>query len=148
MTDKSSATNPAPCAINAAASSDPVYAGMDGADVSARNKYGQTPLHFASTVEIAEFLLAHGAAIEQGCQRGLEEVPLLIHRAGTQEIAQIDATNPAPNPSAFSVAYSALRSRAVIAMVLAITAMMMITMTKLTALMATKIASLMETKPN
>jgi len=32
--------------------------------VHARGGDGQTPLHFASTVEIAEFLLAHGAAID------------------------------------------------------------------------------------
>jgi hypothetical protein len=34
------------------------------------------------------------------------------------------ARKPGPKPSAFSVAYSALRSRALIAMVLAMTAMM------------------------
>ena len=32
--------------------------------VHARGGDGQTPLHFASTVEVAEFLLAHGAAID------------------------------------------------------------------------------------
>lgn len=32
--------------------------------VHARGGDGQTPLHFASTVEIAEFLLAHGSAID------------------------------------------------------------------------------------
>jgi ankyrin repeat protein len=32
--------------------------------VSARGARGQTPLHFASTVEIAEYLLAHGAEID------------------------------------------------------------------------------------
>lgn len=32
--------------------------------VRARGGDGQTPLHFAATVEIAEFLLAHGAAID------------------------------------------------------------------------------------
>ena len=35
----------------------------DGGVVHARGGDGQTPLHFASTVEIAEFLLAHGADI-------------------------------------------------------------------------------------
>jgi ankyrin repeat protein len=32
--------------------------------VQARGADGQTPLHFASTVEVAEFLLAHGAGID------------------------------------------------------------------------------------
>ncbi len=32
--------------------------------VHARGGDGQTPLHFASTVEIAEFLLAHGADMD------------------------------------------------------------------------------------
>lgn len=44
------------------------------------------------------------------------------------------------------MAYSASRSRAVIVIVLAITAMMMITMMKLTACTALRIASLIETK--
>ena len=36
----------------------------DPAVVHARGGDGQTPLHFASTVEIAEFLLANGAEID------------------------------------------------------------------------------------
>jgi hypothetical protein len=55
-------------------------------------------------------------------------------------------TKPGGKPSAFSVAYSASRSRAVIVMVLAITAMMMTTMMMLTACSATRMASLIETK--
>ena len=57
-------------------------------------------------------------------------------------------TNAGGKPSAFSVAYSASRSRAVIVIVLAITAMMMTTMMLLTACSATRIASLMLTKPS
>ncbi len=58
------------------------------------------------------------------------------------------ATNPPPKPSVFSVAYSALRSRAVIAMVFAITAMMMTMTTKLTAWIATRMVSAIATKPS
>lgn len=36
----------------------------DPGSVHARGGDGQTPLHFASTIEIAEFLLAHGAEID------------------------------------------------------------------------------------
>src|SRR4030095_1345600 len=36
----------------------------DPALVNARGGDGQTPLHFASTIEIAEFLLNHGADID------------------------------------------------------------------------------------
>ncbi|MBK8267050.1 MAG: ankyrin repeat domain-containing protein [Planctomycetes bacterium] len=36
----------------------------DPASVHARGGDGQTPLHFASTIEIAEYLLDHGAAID------------------------------------------------------------------------------------
>ena len=55
-------------------------------------------------------------------------------------------TKPGENPSALSVAYSARRSRAVIVIVLAITAMMITTMIRLTARTATRMASLIETK--
>ncbi|MEO8351837.1 MAG: ankyrin repeat domain-containing protein [Chthoniobacteraceae bacterium] len=37
---------------------------MDQALVNARGGDGQTPLHFAATVEVAEFLLNHGAELE------------------------------------------------------------------------------------
>jgi hypothetical protein len=57
-------------------------------------------------------------------------------------------TKPGGKPSAFSVAYSARRSRAVIVMVLAITAMMMTTMMLPTACSATRMASLIATKPS
>jgi ankyrin repeat protein len=40
------------------------YVAADAGLVQARGGDGQTPLHFASTVEIAEFLLAHGAEID------------------------------------------------------------------------------------
>ena len=58
------------------------------------------------------------------------------------------ATKPPPKPSAFSVAYSALRSRAVMAIVFAITAMMMTMTTKLTAWIASRIVSAIATKPS
>ena len=57
-------------------------------------------------------------------------------------------TKPPPNPSALSVAYSAPRSRAVIAIVLAITAMMITITTNDTAWMASRIASDIDTKPS
>ncbi len=38
----------------------------DGGVVGARGANGQTPLHFASTVEIAQYLLDHGADIDSG----------------------------------------------------------------------------------
>ena len=57
-------------------------------------------------------------------------------------------TKPGEKPSALSVAYSDKRSRAVIIMVLAMTAMMMTTITRLTALIATRMVSLMATKPS
>ena len=53
-----------------------------------------------------------------------------------------------PKPSAFIVAYSAMRSRAVIAMVFAITAMMMKITRNDTILIATTIASVIDTKPS
>lgn len=40
------------------------FVASNPASVHARGGDGQTPLHFASTVEIAEFLLDHGAAID------------------------------------------------------------------------------------
>jgi len=51
-------------------------------------------------------------------------------------------------PRAFRVAYSEVRSRAVMDMVLASTAMMMRITTNDTARMATTMASVMATKPN
>ena len=56
-------------------------------------------------------------------------------------------TRRGPKPSAFSVAYSDMRSRAVIAMVLAITARMMKITTNDTMRMAMTMASVMATKP-
>ncbi len=56
------------------------------------------------------------------------------------------ARKAGPKPSALSVAYSAMRSRAVIAIVFAITAMMMKITRKDTARIATTIASVIETK--
>jgi ankyrin repeat protein len=38
--------------------------GANPALVAARGAHGQTPLHFASTVEVAEYLLEHGAEID------------------------------------------------------------------------------------
>ena len=58
------------------------------------------------------------------------------------------ATKPPAKPSAFIVAYSAQRSRAVIAIVFAITAMMMTITTKDTAWIASRIASVIATKPS
>jgi ankyrin repeat protein len=40
------------------------FVAVDPGVVHARGGDGQTPLHFASTIEIAEFLLAHGAEID------------------------------------------------------------------------------------
>ncbi len=57
-------------------------------------------------------------------------------------------TNNGRNPSTLSVAYSPRRSRAVIVMVLAITARMMTMMIRLTACTAMRMASLIETKPS
>ena len=60
----------------------------------------------------------------------------------------IAASASGPKPSALSVAYSAVRSRAVIAMVLAITAMMMKMTRNDTILIATTMASVIDTKPS
>ena len=57
-------------------------------------------------------------------------------------------TKPGPKPNAFNVAYSRSRSRADIATVLAITAMMITIITNETRRIATTIASVMETKPS
>ena len=54
----------------------------------------------------------------------------------------------APNPRVLRTAYSPIRSRVVMAMVLATTAMMMTITTKETIWMAITMASVMETKPS
>ena len=63
--------------------------------------------------------------------------------ARTTRRRSADATKPGPNPSAFRVAYSPSRSRAVIAIVFAITARMMKMTTNETMRIATTIASVM-----
>ena len=56
------------------------------------------------------------------------------------------AMNQPPKPRVLKTAYSPIRSRAVMAIVLATTAMMMTMITMETSWMATRIASVMETK--
>ena len=70
-------------------------------------------------------------------------------RAMAKDSPKISAVRRAgPKPSAFIVAYSARRSRAVIAMVFAMTAMMMKITRKETTWMATTMASVIATKPS
>ena len=60
-----------------------------GADPSARNDNGITPLHLAAFPEMVDLLVEHGADIEARCDDG--STPLIVHAAEAEGCAVMEA---------------------------------------------------------
>ena len=60
----------------------------NGADVTAKNEYGRTPLHNAATMEIAELLIANGADINAKINNGSSPL-LAAAMKGHKEVAEL-----------------------------------------------------------
>ena len=131
-----------------------------------RNRAARNPGKIAATVPTSTAAANCMITVSRETPKTGNSVPsLAANHSATGYVANIPATAPAsaiasdspkisaisrtgPKPSAFIVAYSARRSRAVIAMVFAITAMMMKMTRKETTWIATTIASVMATNPS